>query len=644
MRAAAALAVTLLVATAAVAVCQPSSCPPFTPYYMLLVEIHRRTAIAVLRLHPQDVNWTDFYAACYSPDPDYWHELLEGIVVEALRLPEGAYSVVAEGADNSTEAVFVMIEFPLEASGLYDDYSDSVGVLDPLLPDSCLNNVTIRADRAIFHAEPEPSERDDNYVMWLSSSPSEAPKAYRAYFRVPVTIAVEGLPPHIVVWVYVNGTPTLTIKGGEKAELYLLPGDVVALDRNIESDDARYVLVTPPLVVREPTFAVFEYRTEFRVTITSNAPGAWAIIDGKKVALPFQDWWISGEKHDVEVPETIPVTSTPTQRTSYSFVRWSDGVTKPKRVLVAKSPLEVEVVYREITEYLVVAYSDYGKVYGEGWYVAGSTAKVGIKGCEHVPGSCVISVGRGERKVFLGWTGDVTSTSPEVRFTVDGPKTLRAKWKTQYYVYVYTPYSEAVGSGWYDAGSTAIVYVKSTFVQRGNIGYRFVGWYEGGIIVTVSARAVLRVDRPRELRAKWVEVVRVAVRDEAGESVIEPLGAASGWVDKGTEIRVKVKPKVVYGFPANMVACALKVGNRVYKLDEAITADRPLVIVVVRCADYTPAGTVAAVCGGAIAAYAYFRFRRQRPAETVPVEMEVEEETKVYEEEEESTRVYGEGE
>lgn len=104
------------------------------------------------------------------------------------------------------------------------------------------------------------------------------------------------------------------------------------------------------------------------------------------------------------------------------------------------------------------------------------------------------------RSVFTGWNGATTSSDTSITLTMDNFKSYNANWKTQYYVRVITPFSEATGEDWYDSGSTATVKITST-VQGILIQQVFDGWT--GDITSPSPESKLTVNSPTVVVAKW---------------------------------------------------------------------------------------------------------------------------------------------
>ena len=104
------------------------------------------------------------------------------------------------------------------------------------------------------------------------------------------------------------------------------------------------------------------------------------------------------------------------------FTGWLDGVMDNPRPLYLDHNVELEALYA--VEHLITVVSDYGSPTGGGWFREGEVVEVSV--------ASPFYHGNGTRRVFLGWSGDLSSTSTTVEVLVDGPKTLMASWKTQY--------------------------------------------------------------------------------------------------------------------------------------------------------------------------------------------------------------------
>jgi len=110
------------------------------------------------------------------------------------------------------------------------------------------------------------------------------------------------------------------------------------------------------------------------------------------------------------------------------------------------------------------------------------------------------------RLVFLGWQGAATSTSNAVTLVMDGPKSLTATWRWQYYLTVETKHGTPSGEGWYDDGSTAEFSIPSEVPMEspfGSLGgkYVFSGWT--GDAAATTPKATILMDRPHNVVASW---------------------------------------------------------------------------------------------------------------------------------------------
>ena len=138
--------------------------------------------------------------------------------------------------------------------------------------------------------------------------------------------------------------------------------------------------------------------------------------------------------------------------------------------------------------------SDYGSPVGEGYYPEGSVVEVSVDPVvEVIPGET--------RMVFNGWSGSVVSDSPNLRIAVDGPKVLKAHWKKQYYLKLVSKYDEVYGSGWYDEGSVAKFYAKSSTDRGWGIKLIFDKWI--GNYVGKSPEGSIVMNEPKTITASW---------------------------------------------------------------------------------------------------------------------------------------------
>ena len=171
------------------------------------------------------------------------------------------------------------------------------------------------------------------------------------------------------------------------------------------------------------------------------------------------------------------------------------------------------ILYNNITEtalwqrqYYLNITTDYGNATGSGWYDANSTVVASIT-------SNIISTGAGSREVFLGWNNSITSNKTSVK--VGSQEALHAIWQRQYYLNVTTDYSNATGSGWYDANSIANVSVSNTVVQINQTArIVFTNWSNG----YKSGNISIVISKPYRVNALFKKqyLIRLVPEDSGG--------------------------------------------------------------------------------------------------------------------------------
>jgi len=649
-----ALAVLLMIAATfiSISLAQPLFCPPFTEVYSLHIVVHEGSLRAKISMHPEGISWGLFLSHCYEGSEDYWESLLEEYLVEALRL--STYEITASYISNSEKAVIVEIESDLASSAGYDDDTGRLIIFNSIPEGGVLIQVVLKASSGVYQPSPEPTYEYKNEVVWLGSLVNPLlEREFSAYLKIPVSVKIIGLPSSLEAKIFVNSEEKLELAGNEVAVLYVQRGDVISLEPLISFNDYRYVLTTKPQRVTKPAELVFEYSIEYRIRITTNAEGVWLIVDGRRTNLPFEAWWGYGEPHKIGVPKSLVISGGEKERRALFFQKWSDGVEDNEREVKVESPLLLQAIYTRRVEYFVEVTSRYGRPVGEGWWPEGSIVKVKVEGGVREGSLYVFYVSENSRYVLEGWLVDGNLVRDyEVTIRVNSPKEVKAVWEAQFYVEVKSKYAEVEGGGWYYADELAVIRVTSVFVEEGDWGHKFLGWYEDGKLLTSSPRLSFKVKSPRVLVARWSDLVKVTVEDEKGSSIIATLRSKEGWVERGSIVTVKAVPEVVYSFPANYVACGVEVNGLRYPLNAAIRADKPIKLKVIRCPDYIPAIIFGLVTSGIIGMLLMYRSKvtgklpiRVEILKRKPKELSKEitfglEETRIYEFEEEFTRIY----
>ncbi|HMK83746.1 MAG TPA: M6 family metalloprotease domain-containing protein [Candidatus Bathyarchaeia archaeon] len=94
----------------------------------------------------------------------------------------------------------------------------------------------------------------------------------------------------------------------------------------------------------------------------------------------------------------------------------------PSLQFSVNSPTKLQALWK--FQYMIQAISSYGTPQGSGWYDAGSLARISIQP--------EVDYNNKTRRIFTGWTGNVSSNSADLTLTANKPINVAAKWTTQY--------------------------------------------------------------------------------------------------------------------------------------------------------------------------------------------------------------------
>jgi len=176
-------------------------------------------------------------------------------------------------------------------------------------------------------------------------------------------------------------------------------------------------------------------------------------------------------------------------------------------------------------EYYLTIKSPYDTSKGSGWYAPNTVASFEI--------TSVVDHGNGTRRVFNGWTGNSSASTPSASITMTGPKTVTATWKKQYYLNIVSAYESTQGSGWYDVSATASFNVTSTTVNHGNNTQRaFLGW-KGDIESSATSGTIL-MNSPKTVTVTWKKMYYLTVSSAYSTT------NGTGWHDAGAEAKFSV--------------------------------------------------------------------------------------------------------
>jgi hypothetical protein len=135
-----------------------------------------------------------------------------------------------------------------------------------------------------------------------------------------------------------------------------------------------------------------------------------------------EGWYNAGSVVTVGVQSTIQYSN----GTRMIFNGWNSATlgSNATTQITVNSPTSLMAAWK--TQYLVTVQSEYGSASGGGWYDAGSPVQVSIQ-----PG---LEYSNQTRRIFTGWTGDVSSTNTDFTLTANGPINAVAEWVTQYQI------------------------------------------------------------------------------------------------------------------------------------------------------------------------------------------------------------------
>jgi len=147
-------------------------------------------------------------------------------------------------------------------------------------------------------------------------------------------------------------------------------------------------------------------------------------VDGKAHSaneLPKSFLWTTGSSHTFNVEAAVSGNS----GVRYVFIQWSDGTKDLSRTLTSSYGETYKATYT--TQYELQVASQRGDPQGSGWYDEGSSATFSVTTPLTVEGFMGTL---GGKYVFDHWSGDSTATTAAASVAMDGPKIVRAEWRT----------------------------------------------------------------------------------------------------------------------------------------------------------------------------------------------------------------------
>jgi hypothetical protein len=238
-----------------------------------------------------------------------------------------------------------------------------------------------------------------------------------------------------------------------------------------------------------PYYNNYYYNTpsQYQLTVATDPTNLGTITGGGTYS--------QGSSASFSVTQTIVQSSS---NTRYLFSHWSGDYTGvgSSGTLTMNGAMKVTAVY-QLQYYLSVSAQAQNAPVpeGAGWYNAGDSATL-TSGSQMLGDSS-------SRLVFQGWSVDGQSTQAGSSLSVkmDAPHNVSAQYKQQYNLQVLTDQGVAYGEGWYDAGSTAQIYVSTPVSTSYGVNIIFNGWQ--GDIQSNSQTTTVQMDKPKTAIASW---------------------------------------------------------------------------------------------------------------------------------------------
>lgn len=230
-----------------------------------------------------------------------------------------------------------------------------------------------------------------------------------------VEIFVENLPVEYSVPLTVDGESWGAMKGGERRSIGFAPGTTHSIAVRAEvlfQAGTRYYVADNFRNVSSEDSIIFKYDLQYSLEIRTDPSGV-AKISG-------EGWYVP--RHTVAVgdaPKIIDVSPV----TRWILVSWIvDGVAATERPGCITMDSSHQIVARYKKQHYLKVNSGFGDPRGEGWYDESGIAEFSVT----TPTGFLI------QQVFVDWTGDVSTISPQSKIVMDEPKTLTAQWRTDH--------------------------------------------------------------------------------------------------------------------------------------------------------------------------------------------------------------------
>lgn len=227
----------------------------------------------------------------------------------------------------------------------------------------------------------------------------------------PLTLSVTGLGESGPVAVVIDGAESGQIRNGEPRSFYFKveTRHTISVNEYVHGADegTRYYAAKNTITVANQGTHVIGYVEQHRLLIETIAGTSekWLAPDQTETLGPYD--------------EIVPVDNS----TRYFFSGLAvDGVQQQARSITLHMDQPHTVVTNYTKQYFLKIASDFGDPKGEGWYASGDVASYSVT----TPYGFLI------QRVFMSWTGDITSAERQGTLTMTRPYMIETKWRDDY--------------------------------------------------------------------------------------------------------------------------------------------------------------------------------------------------------------------
>lgn len=247
-----------------------------------------------------------------------------------------------------------------------------------------------------------------------------------------------------------------------------------------------------------------------------------AYVEGSIIEVPVNS------PHIASAPAIVPDAAD----SRFRFEDWDDS---PSRVRGIRPADDTTLVANYLQQYFVEGTSDFGVVFGDGWFDLDDSAFVGVGPDSFMFGDSLIHR-------FAEWIGDLSSESNPCTVVVDGGYSIEAAWDTLYRVKVESEYGTAITDGWCVLGDSTLLQITPTEIIEDQSRQVFTDWTgTGDGSYSGSADSIwLDPAGPIEENANWA-LEHMLIVENGGRGAI----FGGGWIPDGDTAWFGIGPRVM---------------------------------------------------------------------------------------------------